>query len=117
MIFSKPVKGRSLDKDGGSIATVSFLMATVIILFGIFYSNTPALWAIAVLSLPVAISLSTVDFKFPIILLQIGLVWFPIFATILSWDLQPSGVTDDPNQWYAILLSLLAMLAIALGTV
>ena len=115
MRFYNAVKPYSLDQVAWSLSDISYALASGGVLFGFFYSDTPLLWAIAVVSLPIAISLSTVDARFPIILLHLGLVWFPIFGTILNWDLQPSGLADIPEQRHAILLSLAALLAIALG--
>jgi hypothetical protein len=115
MTLSNFVKGQPLDQGARSLSTVSYAIAACGTLLGIFYSDTPLLWALAVISLPVAISLSAVGARFPIILLHLALVWLPIFATILNWDLQPAGLADSPEQWNAILLSLVALLAIALG--
>ena len=115
MTFSNFVKGNPLDQGGGSLSTFFYAMATFGALFGVFYSDTPFLWCLAIISLPIAISLSNVGARYPIILLHLGLLWFPIFATILNWDLQPAGLADSPEQWHAILLSLAALFAIALG--
>jgi hypothetical protein len=73
------------------------------------------LWTICAICLPLALELAGGRKIQPIIAGCLGLFWLAIFSSILAADLNSQSLGNDPSESAAIIFSLLALLAIAVG--
>jgi hypothetical protein len=83
--------------------------------FGLYTSDNGPLWALCAISLGAAVQLSGKAGRKPVIVAHLALLWMAIFGGLLFRDLGGRSFEQLPNERLAILLSLGALFAIALG--
>jgi hypothetical protein len=79
------------------------------------FTESPVLWTGCVISLPLALELAGGRDIKPIVAACLGLFWVAIFSSILSADLNSQSLDNIPSEFAAIVYSLLALFAIAVG--
>jgi hypothetical protein len=82
---------------------------------GLALTESPVLWTACVLCLPLALEFAGGREIKPIVAACLGLFWVAVFSSILSADLNSQSLDNIPSEFSAIVFSLLALLAIALG--
>ncbi len=96
-------------------ATFIWFGSLALAVFGLCTSENGSIWAICAVSLAIAFQLLGGAGRKPVIVAHISLFWVAIFGGILVRDLSAKSFDQLPNERLAILLSLGALFAIALG--
>jgi hypothetical protein len=92
-----------------------WLFAGGIALWGLIFSKSPFIGAFCAICLPVALELAGGRKLRPIAATVLGLFWAATFLSILTADLNSQSLDEIPWESTAIVNSLLALFAIALG--
>jgi hypothetical protein len=102
-------------RESRGIVNACWLLTGAIALWGLTFSRSPFLWMFCVVCLPLALELAGGRKIRPIAAAFLGLFWAAIFLSILTADLNLQSLDEIPWESTAIVNSLLALFAIALG--
>lgn len=99
------------------VSPVTLSIALVVVLVAVSGSSNLELWAACLIALPAMIWLAGGSNAVPVLLFILGLCWFQIVADVIVADLEGRTISDDFAGYnaQAIVFSLCAMLAMALG--
>jgi hypothetical protein len=102
-------------RESRNLVNVCWLLTGGIAVWGLTFSRSPFLWMFCVVCLPLALELAGGRKIRPIAAAFLGLFWAAIFLSILTADLNSQSLDEMPWESTAIVNSLLALFAIALG--
>jgi hypothetical protein len=102
-------------RESRSLVNACWLFGCGVQAFGLIFSESPVLWTFCCVCLPLALELAGGRTIKPIVAACLGLFWAAIFSSIFAADLNSQSLDNDPSESAAIVFSLLALLAIALG--
>jgi hypothetical protein len=88
--------------------------ACMLISLGLMASSNAALWAVSLLALPVAVWLAGKQ-AYRVLLWVIAVNWLQVIGDVVAADLTGNVLSGDPYRVQAIVWSLCAILALALG--
>ena len=102
-------------RESRNLVNACWLLCGGVGVCGLVFTESPVLWTGCLVSLPIALELAGGGKIKPIVAACLGLFWVAIFSSILWADLSSVSLDNIPSEFAAIVYSLLALLAIALG--
>jgi hypothetical protein len=102
-------------RESRNLVNACWLLCGGIGTFGLGFTDSPVLWTACVLCLPLALELAGGREIKPIVAACLGLFWMAIFSGVLSADFNSQSLDNIPSEFAAIVYSLVALFAIAIG--